>query len=170
MVTQDEIKQWLNYDKNTGIFTWKAERTGVGHGPKKVIGAEAGWAQESGRRQIRINKKDYYAHRLAWLYEYGYMPSEFLDHIDGDPSNNRISNLREATASQNAQNTKLSSINTSGYRGVSWRKNRNKWTSGIYIKKKYKYLGSYNTPEEAYQRYLEERNRLMPFQPIPRDQ
>ncbi|MDA6380520.1 HNH endonuclease signature motif containing protein [Escherichia coli] len=69
---------------------------------------------------IMINGKAYPAHRLAWLIVYGTMPDGFIDHINRVRTDNRISNLRLVTHSENMQNRKIQKNNKSGYRGVSW--------------------------------------------------
>ena len=83
------------------------------------------------------------AHRIGFLHYHGYLP-EMLDHIDGDGSNNRIENLRECTASENAYNSKLRIDNTSGIKGVYWHKHGKKWYSNITVEGKVKRLGYFN--------------------------
>ena len=94
-LTQEYLKSILDYDLDTGIFTWKINKA-----KRTKIGDIAGWSY-NGYREIEINDKKYKAHRLAWLYVYGEMPNKLIDHIDGNRSNNKISNLREATLDGN---------------------------------------------------------------------
>ncbi len=99
-------------------------------------------------RSIGIYNKNYAAHRLIFMYHYGFMP-KIIDHIDGNPYNNNIENLREATNIQNAQNSKKSISNSSGYKNVSWNKERQKWKVRIMIKSKEINFGAYEDVELA---------------------
>jgi len=107
----------------------------------------AGCIEKNGYRRIQIEGKIYRAHRLVWKYHYGKDPKEFIDHIDGNKTNNNIENLREATNQQNLFNTGPSKNNKLGIKGVS--KNGNKYVARIEINGKSKYLGMFNTIEEA---------------------
>lgn len=97
MITQEQLKELLDYDPDTGIFTWKVDRIAIGAGRK------AGWLSPRGYIYITINSRRYLAHRLVWLYAHGFLPSE-LDHINRDASDNRLCNLRVVTGSQNNRN------------------------------------------------------------------
>ena len=101
LLTLDYLKQLLNYDPLTGIFTWVVSRN-----RRVKIGQIAGYLNSPIlHRRIEIDGKSYGAHRLAWLYVYGYFPCGVVDHIDGNPSNNKITNLRECTQGENSRNT-----------------------------------------------------------------
>lgn len=142
-ITQKELKKVLRYDPNTGFFTWKVtDRT-------KLDGECTGTKKPSGYIQIRCNNIYYYAHRLAWLYTYGVHPAGELDHINGVKHDNRITNLRVCTRSENMMNRKLQSNNTTGQAGIYYSKPMDKWCARVKIDGKYKYLGSYPTKEEA---------------------
>lgn len=136
MITQSELKYKLHYNENTGIFT------------RIKTGEIAGFIR-NGYIIIGINQKEYRAHRLAWLYVYGYMPNKFIDHINLNKSDNRICNLRQATKSQNAMNVKLSSKNKSGYKGVSWNKEKNKWKVALKLNGIQKHFGYFSNLEFA---------------------
>ena len=105
---------WLNYDPDTGVFVWKAAFG------KAKIGAVAGTPSAKGYLVIGVQGRRFLAHRLAWMFVFGAMPNGQLDHIDGNPANNRIANLREATNSQNHGNRGPSRASTSGVKGVYW--------------------------------------------------
>lgn len=117
----------------------------------------AGHAQKRGYRLIRINNKYYYAHRLIFLYHHGFLP-QFLDHIDGDPANNDISNIREATKQENNRNKKKTkSVNgkptSSDFKGVYWSKNNKNWVSQITINRRTKHLGNFTSEIDAAKAY-----------------
>jgi hypothetical protein len=93
-------------------------------------GSLAGRQGTRGYWQVKINGRMYSVHHLVWWIFHGYKP-EYIDHIDGDPTNNRIGNLREATHTQNMWNAKLSVRNTTGHKGVFWNKQRQKYTAKL---------------------------------------
>jgi len=105
--------------------------------------------------QIKIDGESIQRSRLARFYVYGIWPKEWIDHLNGDSSDDRISNLREASPFQNKGNTKISRSNTSGYKGVSFNKKSKNWRSSIKIKGKTIVLGHFLCPKEAHQRYLD---------------
>ncbi len=160
MLTVRRLKELLHYDSKTGDFIWLVRTSG-----RNPVGSLAGYTEppprpNAGRRQIRIDRKLFYAHRLAWFYTMGAWPPDGVDHINGDPSDNRLANLRLATQSQNSRNRGTPKNNTSGFKGVSWHSQLNKWT--VRIKKpegKYLYLGLFDTKKaaaDAYQRAVQE--------------
>jgi hypothetical protein len=144
MITQNELKQLLTYDADTGEFTWLVDINN-----KTTTGNRAGSQRKDGYRELCINYKRYLEHRLAWLYTHGTMPTDYIDHIDRDPSNNRINNLRVATQSQNMTNSTKRKDNSTGVIGVSFNKNANKYYAYIWLNKKRISLGYHNTIEEA---------------------
>ena len=148
MLTQKELLSVLDYDKNSGIFTWKTDRNGGA-----VAGDVAGCLTKKGYIQIRVLGSRYFAHRLAWLAVYGKFPSEFLDHKNNNKQDNRICNLREATRNQNMQNRPTFSNNTSGLKGARFESHCNKWRAQIYLNGKNKHLGLFDTAEEAHSAY-----------------
>jgi len=131
MITQERLKELLHYDPDTGVFARLMSR---GNTTKGNI---AGNIETNGYVVIYIDGKSYKAHRLAWLYVNGYMPSDQTDHINQDRSDNRIANLREVDRVTNGRNQRRASNNTSGIEG------------------KLKYLGLYKCKEEAHQRRRE---------------
>ena len=98
-ITFDELHALLHYDMDSGEFVWK-----VNKGSRARIGNLAGCVQAIGYVVIRLNKRMYYAHHLAWMWCFGEWPAGELDHRDRDPSNNRITNLRDAGQSVNLSN------------------------------------------------------------------
>ena len=149
MITQKQLKQLLHYDPTTGVFRWRVSRS---NGVK--IGDIAGWNGGKGYACLSVGGKIYKAHRLAWLYMTGNWPAEEIDHIDCCRNNNKFSNLREATRSQNRCNSKIHPSNTSGYKGVSWHTRYNKWIAHIKINNKKIYLGYFLSAEAAHYAYV----------------
>jgi hypothetical protein len=143
MLTQAELKRHLHYDPKTGIFTRLISNNG-----KTKVGEIAG-TNCNGYIRIKVNKKSYQAHRLAFLYMEGYFPEYMVDHKFGIKDDNKWSELQHVTPTCNAQNAKIYRHNTSGFPGVTWRKQRKKWFSNITINNKLIYLGLYDDPLEA---------------------
>jgi hypothetical protein len=148
LLSLDRLKYLLNYSPDTGLFIYNVSQGSRGKG------SVAGNLQTNGYRQIRIDKRLYLEHRLAWFYCFQEWPIKVLDHINGIKDDNRLDNLREVSQSQNLQNSGLASHNTSGYRGVSYVKSRNKFEAYISIDNIKKNLGHFNTAEEAHSAYL----------------
>lgn len=91
----------------------------------------------------------YKAHRVAWALYYGKWPARFIDHINGDRADNRISNLRVVSHQENAKNQRLSSASSSGVTGVSWASHRNKWTAQIKVHGIKHHLGMFDSIDDA---------------------
>lgn len=123
----DEIKKLFRYDPKSGHLYWIAP--GKGRSKKKPAGTKL----STGYLGIVIGPKRYLAHRLCWLLHYGELPKDQIDHINGNKTDNRIVNLREATNSQNGKNLKLSARNTSGVTGVTFDKQTQKWRASIKV-------------------------------------
>lgn len=148
------IRAKLDIDPATGIVNWK-RANGVCH---KMAGKRAG-SILYGYRWIRIDGIRVAEHRIIWAFVHGRWPEDEIDHIDCDKSNNRISNLREATSSQNTMNQKIRATNTSGYKGVSPAP-YGRWRADIWLGRKQIYLGRYQTPGEASKAYQIAARRL----------
>ena len=142
-ITQEELKNNLDYDPTTGIFT-RVKSYG-----KVKKGDIAGTLSDSGYIVIRVNVIRYPAHRLAWLYMTGEFPQNEIDHINRIRDDNRFNNLREVSRSKNHMNMSIPSNNKSGVVGVYFHKQRGKYQSQIKINGKNIYLGIYDNFEEA---------------------
>jgi hypothetical protein len=151
MITQEYLKSAVHYDPETGVFTWLSRPDKELAWNNKLAGKIAGWDKD-GYRQIAINNKKFYSHRLAWLYMTGKMPRE-IDHIDMDKSNNKFANLREVTSVQNQLNRRKHRDNKSGYKGVFFSSQKRKWQARIAVNKKDFHLGFFKTPELAHAAY-----------------
>lgn len=141
MLTQEQVRELLNYDPETGVFTWKATT-----GSRAVAGTVAGSRHSQGYRSIMLFKRNYLAHRLAWLWVYGQFPENTIDHIDRDRTNNAMSNLREATIQENNRNN--------GAKGYRLFKRTGKWVASIGVDNKNIHLGYFTTPADARAAYL----------------
>ena len=157
MLTKDELQKVVTYDKETGAFTWNTQ-AGC-----RNAGDKCGGVDPNGYSRFTINKKLYTAHRLAWLYVYGEMPSGDIDHINGIKSDNRIANLRVVSKSGNAQNRAARKDNVIGFAGVTFRKSYNKWVARIEAAGRRMQIGSFSTPEEAHSAYVKAKLSMHEF-------
>ena len=147
MITQQHLKKFLKYCPETGQFTRIIAR---GNGDRFKAGSVAGSVNKvNGYVEIWLDGKSYTGHRLAFLYMTGAFPSKNVDHVDLNRSNNQWSNLRESTQLQNTWNMPKSKSNTSGFKGVSLRKDTKRWGARIKANGKYLSLGCFDTPEQA---------------------
>jgi HNH endonuclease/AP2 domain len=143
-----ELKHYLNYDPETGVFTWRITASN-----RAKAGNTAGCVKSLTYRHIMVGGKVYYAHRLAWLYIHGTLPECEIDHINMKHDDNRIINLRLATRTENQCNTRRASNNTSGFKGVSWDRRNEKWLAQIKINGRQIYLGLFANAELAHVAY-----------------
>lgn len=148
-LTQSRLREVLNYDPETGVFTWAIQR-----GNRCPLGGEAGGAATDGYIYIRVDGKLYCAHRLAWLYVNGEWPVGEIDHKNRDRGDNRLCNLREATRTQNQANVGKRSDNTSGFKGVSFHKRKGRWQAQGRVHGRTKFFGYHATPEAASAAYV----------------
>lgn len=107
------IGEYLKYDETSPTCLRWTKKSGY----KINIGDAAGSLGEEGYYRTRFDKKLYFNHRIVFFLHHGYCP-DYIDHIDGNRSNNKIENLRECSKKENAYNSKLSKKNTSGHKGV----------------------------------------------------
>ena len=142
-MTQSRLKSLVYYSEKTGKFYSRDD--------KRLLGTVGG----KGYLMVQLGVKHYMLHQLAWLYMYGKFADGVVDHIDHNTLNNAKENLRDVSQLENCRNQKLSKKNTSGVTGVFWNKNKNKWTAGIRVNKKYISLGNYELLEEAILERLE---------------
>jgi len=154
-LTADYLRSVLHYDPETGVFTWLASASN-----RVKPGAKAGWLSD-GYREISVCGRNRRAHRLAWLYVYGVWPSQDIDHLDGNRSNNAIANLRDVSRGVNTQNQRTARPrNQSGYLGVAPTGTAGRWSAQIHIAGKKHHLGCYGSPEEAHAAYVAGKRRL----------
>lgn len=141
-ITQQELKEILHYNPDTGVFTYKADSKLV------TAGNEAGWL-DNGYTRLKINGISYRCHRLAFIYMLGREPIGHVDHIDNLRCNNKWDNLREDAEKVNHWNRNLQANNTSGIKGVHWDKRKERYIAQIQVHGKKKQVGAYKTVEEA---------------------
>jgi hypothetical protein len=159
-LTADLANQMLAYSPADGTFMWLV-RDGVDHATKIVNARFAGKAagcidHRSGYRYIRIRGFGIYAaHRLAWLMRTGSWPTDEIDHRDRDGGNNRWSNLREASRSENGANRGVHKHSKSGLKGVYWDADRGLWAAEIRFNRKRQHLGRFARSEDATRAYAE---------------
>ena len=163
MITQQRLKSVLNYDPDSGLFTWAISVGSV------KSGDTAGSKHSNGYANIKIDRNTYFAHRLAWLYVNGSFPSNFIDHINGDKTDNRIANLCQCTASENLQNQGMFRSTESRLIGVHRDKSGTRWCAQIRAHNKKYHLGTFTTPEEASNAYLMAKAKLHTYRQAPRD-
>lgn len=149
MLTHSELTELLTYEPSTGDFVANANARG---GWRK--GQLVGTRTRSGYIRIGIRGRDYLAHRLAWFYVNGEWPKSGLDHKDGDPANNLLSNLRECDQSENGANMRRKVTNKTGLKGVWFDKELGRWRAGITINGKSRHIGVFATPSEAHSAYV----------------
>lgn len=162
-LTQYRLKELLHYDPDTGIFVWIAKSHPRAN--RICIGDVAGSLHGEGYTQIGIDGTNYLAHRLAWLYVHGPIPYEMdVDHRDGNRSRNAIANLRIGSRKQNIQNQRRPhKRTTTGYLGVHLRKDTGRFAAYINESRKRRYLGNFDTAEEAHGAYLAAKRELHEF-------
>jgi len=156
-LTAERLRELLTYDPATGVFKWKTG--GKGRRPDLVAG---GLHPVLGYWYIGVDRVKYPLHRVAWLYMTGEWPKEEIDHINGVRSDNRWSNLREATKGQNMQNLRKQRGRTSRYMGVSWHQ-CGRWVSYITVDGKRRHLGLFDDEEVAYEAHLQAKRKLHEF-------
>lgn len=153
----------LSYCADTGKFRWR-----VSKGSRAPAGSLAGYTNPIGYVLIRVNGRGLFAHRLAWFFVHGRLPACAIDHINGKRDDNRIANLREATPAENAQNQRaaMSSNRSCGLLGVTYDKARGRWNARIKADGGRKFLGSFDSANDAYAAYLEAKAQMHPFSTI----
>lgn len=134
-------------DPVSGSIWWKMSK-----GTRKA-GSAAGFENTQGYIGVRINRRYYAGHRIVWALHYGAWPSSMIDHINGNRSDNRISNLRLASPADNSRNAKAGKNNTSGYKGVFFSKQAGKFQARITVNRLKRHLGYFDTAEAAHESY-----------------
>lgn len=155
-ITSDRLRELLHYSPETGVFTNISPRK------KILVGSIAGSLdQDSGYWMIGLDRRRYYAHRLAWLYMTGEWPEQMIDHLDGNRANNVFANLRDVERAINQQNMRHPLPGTaSGLLGAF--KKRDRWESKVRAFGQVIRLGTFDTAEEAHAAYLQAKRKHQP--------
>jgi hypothetical protein len=153
-LTQEYVKSLFDY--KDGALYWKIRASSHVY-PGQIAGS---LNKKSNRVSIGINRKDYLAARIIFLWHFGYLP-ECVDHRDIDSSNDRIENLRPASRRQNNKNKKSAKNSYSKYLGVSWHKKLNKWRASINLgNKTTKHIGVFINENDAAFAYNEKAKEI----------
>jgi len=146
---QSYLLERLDYNLETGVLTWRAKKAARFGWNKLYSGNPAfNTVNHHGYCVGKLDCVEYSAHRIIWKLVYGQDP-EYIDHINGNPADNRLSNLRNVSIVNNNRNTALPSNNKSGVIGVSFFKKHGAWRADIYVAGKQKHLGRFSSFEDA---------------------
>ncbi len=172
-ITQEFLKSIFKYDPVTGDLKYLERNPamfddGKRHSREDICrrwnvrwsNKNTGYISPDGYVRTKIFNQLYLVHVVAWIYMTGETPVSDIDHIDRNKSNNAFSNLRISTESQNIANSKLHRDSTTGFKGVTKRKNQNKYRARIRYEGNLISLGDYDTPEEAHEAYCKAAKRL----------
>ncbi len=143
-LNQKEVRRLFDYDPETGVLIHKT-RSGV----RAAVGQEAGWLRPDGYRMVSIKGHPYRAHRVIWLYVYGYLPEHVVDHKNGVRDANWLLNLRHNSQGCNLQNSNVRSDNISTFPGVGFDRRNKKWMAYACLQNKSIYLGRYSVALNA---------------------
>ena len=143
-ITKEEVRNLYKYDKDTGELTRLIATSNSVKASETIKGKDA-----YGYLQTRIRGRYYKVHRIIWLYVFGELPKEQIDHINHIRDDNRLCNLREVTHQENAKNVSMNNKNTSGVVGVRFNKGMNRWVSRIMVNQRSFWLGCYEDKEDA---------------------
>ena len=141
-VSYERAHELLEY--RDGALYWRESRGRV------AKGSLAGYICKDGYRKLVLDRVDYYVHRIVWLLSYGSWPENEIDHKDQNKLNNQVDNLRVVTSKTNCENKTRYSNNSSGYTGVFWNLDANKWQAQFVSNKKKFHIGYFENKEDAH--------------------
>lgn len=154
-IERDLLLRELSYDSVTGLFTGLRQRS-----PSALAGRQAGSPTKKGYIAITVRGKKFLAHRLAWFFVFREWPEHQIDHVNGVKSDNRIVNLREASASDNQCNRPAQRNNQAGVKGLYFETRRGKWRVRVSRERKEHHVGYFATKEEAYEAWKQAAGNL----------
>lgn len=143
-LSREELIRTIAYDEHTGEMRWLSP-TGNRVKPGDLVRGKT----VRGYLRVQINGRRYKVHDLAWIYMTGREPENIVDHINGDTSDNSWKNLREATQALNCRNRKTPKNNSSGVKGVFFRKRDRKWHAVIGLNNRKIFVGAYSDFQSA---------------------
>ena len=152
-LTIERIRDALYYSPKTGNFFWKNPNKSSNRKPGSPAGYWSDAYDGGPRLLITIDGEEHYGHRIAFAHFFGWWPEQLIDHKDGDPANNRIVNLREASHTENTRNARVWATANSGFKGVCRRGNYSRWRARIRVNGRLLNLGHFSSPEEAHEAY-----------------
>ena len=164
----EQLRKLLSYNPNTGGLFWRerpsscfpneraAKSWNTRYANKEAFTARNNYGYAVGN----VNYVSCLASRVAWAITHGHWPSNDIDHINGDRSDNRLRNLREATRSENLCNKGQQRNNTSGQKGVWWNKSANRWEASIGKGGRVRYLGRFSSLSEAKSAYVDAATKI----------
>jgi hypothetical protein len=153
--TARQVRDVYDYDPETGVFTWKADRVTSSGKVVHLAGDVAGSIQFKGYWVVTIGGKQYLAHRVAWLYVTGQWPAQNIDHKNGWKMDNSWANLRDVSPLVNSQNRQGAQKNSAtGLLGASWNRLKCKFTARLKVNGRYLSLGYHDTAEAAHAAYV----------------
>lgn len=158
--SQEYLLECFDYNQDTGVLRWKVR-------PREHFATEHGWKisnsqcachvvgaiSDQGYLLVGINYRIYRVHRIIWMMAYGRFTELHIDHINGNRTDNRLANLREATEAENHRNCRISRNNKSGFKGISFHKRSGKYQAAIRTDGARTHLGYFSTPQEAHAAY-----------------
>ena len=157
MLTPEDLRNLLEYNPETGLLRWRVRPASLFSSQRSCSTWNARYAGQPamtaknahGYAGGPILGKTYLAHRVIWAIAKGFWPEGEIDHVNGDRTDNRLSNLREVDHRENSMNASKSHNNSSGETGVYWRSDNRKWAAKIGIEGKLVHLGCFDTFDEA---------------------
>lgn len=153
----EKAKSLLSYDPETGVFRWLVNRQG-----KAKAGDVAGSTRNDGYCTICVARVKLYQHQLAWMFVHGAAPLQTIDHRNGNPSDNRIGNLRDVSSKKNSENRTTAGPrkNCGRLLGAHWSKIHKRWKSSIATAGKSKHLGWFDSEKDAHAAYVKAKREL----------
>ena len=153
MPSIDRLKELLVYEPDTGCLRWRVVS-------RKTKDGYAGCFRKDGYRMVRVDGVLMYAHRIVWAIHTGNMPNQFIDHINGDKLDNRIENLRDVSIATNSRNQRKARSDNQMTKMLGVQQNHSGWQACITTDGKRKCLGTYKSPIEAHQAYVNAKRKL----------
>lgn len=163
-LSQKKVQELLAYDEDSAHFIWRPRpgwSNGINSFNTKYAGKRAGYVHRTGYRYIAFQGVGEFTETdIVWLYVYGCWPKCDIDHINGNTQDNRLANLREATRLENSGNRKINHNNKSGFPNVYRRNDNGRWRAAVRKDGKRINIGTFETPQEAYEAYLKTAKEL----------